>query len=46
MVIGRSSSIDEATEAAYRAEATRQGFDLTRWITPTQTGRRVTDDLL
>ena len=45
-LLARDPSIDEATEAAYRAEATRQGFDLAQWITPTQTGRRVTDDLL
>ncbi len=31
---------------AYLAEATRQGFDLGKWITPRQSGRRVTDDLL
>ena len=33
-------------EAAYLAEATRQGFDLEEWIIPTQSGRRVTDELL
>ena len=37
----QASNFDE-----YRAEAERQGFDLTDWISPDQDGRRVTDDLL
>lgn len=45
-LLAREQSIDPATEAAYLAEATRQGFDLEQWITPRQSGRRVTDDLL
>ena len=45
-LLAREPRIDPATEAAYLAEATRQGFDLGKWITPTQSGRRVTDDLL
>ena len=45
-LLAREPRIDNATEAAYLAEATRQGFDLGKWITPRQSGRRVTDDLL
>jgi len=45
-LLAREPRIDHATEAAYLAEATRQGFDLGKWITPRQSGRRVTDDLL
>ena len=45
-LLAREPRIDEATKAAYLAEATRQGFDLAKWITPRQSGRRVTDDLL
>ncbi|OBB84168.1 lipocalin family protein [Mycobacterium sp. 852002-30065_SCH5024008] len=45
-LLAREPRIDDATKAAYLAEATRQGFDLEKWITPNQSGRRVTDDLL
>ncbi len=45
-LLSREPQVDDATEAAYLAEATRQGFDLTQWIRPTQSGRRVTDDML
>jgi apolipoprotein D and lipocalin family protein len=45
-LLAREPRIDEATKAIYLAVATRQGFDLGQWITPTQSGRRVTDDLL
>ncbi|OBH58992.1 hypothetical protein A5682_02365 [Mycobacterium mantenii] len=45
-LLAREPRIDPATEAAYLAEAARQGFDLERWITPVQSGRRVTDELL
>ncbi len=45
-LLAREPRIDDATKAAYLAEATRQGFDLGRWITPRQSGRRVTDDQL
>lgn len=45
-LLAREPRIDDATKAAYLAEATRQGFDLKKWITPRQSGRRVTDDLL
>ena len=44
-LLAREPSVDADTEAAYLAEATRQGFDLEKWITPQQSGRRVTDDL-
>jgi apolipoprotein D and lipocalin family protein len=45
-LLAREPHLDDATKAAYLAEATRQGFDLGKWITPRQSGRRVTDDLL
>ncbi|WP_245847200.1 lipocalin family protein [Mycobacterium szulgai] len=45
-LLAREAHIDDATEAAYLAEATRQGFDLEKWIRPRQSGRRVTDDAL
>ncbi|UXA05440.1 lipocalin family protein [Mycobacterium sp. SMC-2] len=45
-LLAREPHIDDATEAAYLAEATRQGFDLDEWIRPRQSGGRVTDDLL
>ena len=45
-LLARDPRIDHATEAAYLAEATGQGFDLGKWITPRQSGGRVTDDRL
>ncbi len=45
-LLAREPHIDHDTEAAYLTEAARQGFDLEKWITPRQSGRRVTDDLL
>ena len=45
-LLAREPRIAPAVEADYLAEATRQGFDLKPWITPAQSGRRVTDDLL
>lgn len=45
-LLAREPRIDPAAEATYLGEATRQGFDLERWITPAQSGRRVTDELL
>lgn len=45
-LLARQPRVDPATEAAYLDEATRQGFDLEEWITPTQSGGRVTDELL
>jgi apolipoprotein D and lipocalin family protein len=45
-LLAREPHIDPATEADYLNEATRQGFALENWITPTQSGERVTDDLL
>lgn len=45
-LLAREPRIDSATEAAYLDEATRQGFDLEQWITPKQSGGRVTDDQL
>ncbi len=45
-LLAREPRIDPATAAAYLSEATRQGFDLGQWITPTQSGGRVTDEQL
>ena len=45
-LLAREPQVDPETAAAYLDEATRQGFDLTRWITPTQSGGRVSDDQL
>ncbi len=45
-LLAREPHIDPATEADYLSEAVLQGFDLQHWITPTQSGGRVTDDLL
>lgn len=45
-LLARESHVDPAIQAEYLAEATRQGFDLEQWITPSQSGRRVTDDVL
>ncbi|WP_040164083.1 lipocalin family protein [Microbacterium gorillae] len=45
-LLHREPEIDDGLKAEYLAEATRQRFDLANWITPVQTGARVTDDLL
>jgi apolipoprotein D and lipocalin family protein len=45
-LLAREPRIDPATQDAYLAEATRQGFDLEQWITPKQSGGCVTDDQL
>ena len=45
-LLAREPHIDPATESAYLDEATRQGFDLAGWIVPSQSGGRVTDDML
>lgn len=45
-VLSREPSLDQARLDPYLAEARRQGFDLTRLITPRHTGRDVTDDML
>lgn len=45
-LLAREPNVDEAEKAAYLAEARRQGFDLSRLITPKHTGRDVTDALL
>lgn len=45
-LLAREPRVDSATKAAYLAEASRQGFDLEKWIIPEQSGHRVTDDLL
>jgi len=40
-LLSRQHQIDPEVEADYLAEAERQGFDLTDWIRPAQSGRRV-----
>lgn len=45
-LLAREPVIDPATQEAYLAEATRQGFALDEWIVPKQSGARVTDDQL
>lgn len=45
-LLSRTPRLSETVEQEYRAEALRQGFDLTGWIRPVQTGGRVTDEIL
>ena len=45
-LLAREPNVDEAEKEAYLAEARRQGFDLSRLITPRHTGRDVSDELL
>ncbi|MGD9912691.1 MAG: lipocalin family protein [Rhizobiaceae bacterium] len=45
-LLSRTSSLDERTSAEFLAEATRQGFDLTRLIIPRHTGRVVTNEMV
>jgi len=45
-LLAREPNVNETEKAAYLAEARRQGFDLSRLITPKHTGRDVTDALL
>lgn len=45
-ILARSPHLDAATEAALLDEAVRQGFDLTDWIRPAQSGSRVTEEML
>lgn len=45
-LLAREPEVDAAVKEAYLAEARRQGFDLGPLITPRQTGRDVTDELL
>jgi len=40
-LLSREPHISAELEAAYLAEAERQGFTLTEWIRPAQSGRRV-----
>jgi len=44
--LARRPEVDDATKTAFLDEARRQGFDLTDWIEPVQTGQRVTDEML
>ena len=45
-LLARAPHIDARTEQDYLDEARRQGFDLTDWIRPEQSGSRVTDDMI
>ncbi|MBK7822890.1 MAG: lipocalin family protein [Tessaracoccus sp.] len=45
-LLARETRVDAATETRYLAEAVRQGFVVSSWIRPVQTGQRVTDELL
>lgn len=45
-LLAREPHIDPEIQKGYLAEATRQGFDLKDWITPKQSGGRVTDEML
>jgi len=45
-VLSRERILDVTTRQEYLAEATRQGFDLAKLITPRHTGREVTDSIL
>lgn len=45
-LLAREHRIDPAVEADYLATARDQGFELTGWIRPDQSGDRVTDDQL
>ena len=45
-VLSRERILDVTTRQEYLAEATRQGFDLAKLITPRHTGREVKDSIL
>ncbi|MDF1489540.1 lipocalin family protein [Tessaracoccus caeni] len=45
-LLNREPQISSDVEDDYLAEAVRQGFDLTDWIKPHQSGSRVTEDML
>jgi len=45
-VLSREPILDATTLQEYLGEATRQGFDLAKLITPRHTGREVTDPML
>ena len=45
-LLARAPRIDARTEADLLAAARAQGFELSRWIRPEQSGNRVTDGLL
>ena len=45
-LLARTPQVSAEVEREFLDEATAQGFDLTEWIRPVQTGRTVTDDLL
>lgn len=45
-LLARRPDLPLATREEYLAEAQRQGFDLSRLITPLHTGREVTDELV
>ena len=45
-LLNREPQISSDVEGDYLSEAVRQGFDLTDWIRPYQSGNRVTEDML
>lgn len=45
-LLSRTPHIEPGVREEYLAEATRQGFDLSAWITPVHDGRVVSDQLL
>lgn len=45
-LLSRTPRLEPLVTDEYLAEARAQGFDLSEWITPEQTGQRVTDDQL
>lgn len=45
-LLSRTPRLEPLVVEEYRAAARAQGFDLTDWITPQQSGQRVTDDQL
>lgn len=45
-LLSRTPEIDPMVEEQFLIDATKQGFDLRRWIRPAQSGGRVTDSML
>ena len=45
-ILARTAEISPDVHDAYLAEARRQGFDLSKLITPVHTGREVTEDMI
>lgn len=45
-ILARTAEISTDVREAYLAEARRQGFDLSKLITPVHTGREITEDMI